>query len=60
MKGPLKTHGGKRYLAERLVALMPPHTHYVEPFAGGLSVLFAMGWGCGLRCIEKSAVQILT
>ncbi|MBM4073703.1 MAG: DNA adenine methylase [Planctomycetes bacterium] len=41
MKGPLKTHGGKRYLAERLVALMPAHTHYVEPFAGGLAVLFA-------------------
>jgi len=41
MKGPLKTHGGKRYLAERLVALMPPHTHYVEPYAGGLAVLFA-------------------
>ncbi len=41
MKGPLKTHGGKRYLAERLVDLMPAHTHYVEPFAGGLAVLFA-------------------
>ena len=38
MKGPLKTHGGKRYLAERLVSLMPPHTHYVEPYAGGLAV----------------------
>ncbi len=41
MKGPLKTHGGKRYLAKRLVAMMPPHTHYVEPYAGGLAVLFA-------------------
>jgi DNA adenine methylase len=41
MKGPLKTHGGKRYLAERIIGLMPPHTHYVEPFAGGLAVLFA-------------------
>ena len=41
MKGPLKTHGGKRYLAERIVALMPPHTHYVEPYAGGLAVMFA-------------------
>jgi DNA adenine methylase len=41
MKGPLKTHGGKRYLAERIVALMPSHTHFVEPYAGGLAVLFA-------------------
>jgi DNA adenine methylase len=41
MKGPLKTHGGKHYLAQRIVDLMPPHLHYVEPFAGGLAVLFA-------------------
>src|SRR5215467_10397855 len=38
---PLKYHGGKQYLARRIVALMPPHTHYVEPFAGGLAVLLA-------------------
>src|SRR6476660_8303093 len=38
---PLKWHGGKHYLAPRIVALMPPHLHYVEPFAGGLSVLLA-------------------
>lgn len=41
MTGPLKWHGGKHYLARKIVALMPPHTHYVEPFAGGLSVLLA-------------------
>jgi DNA adenine methylase len=41
IKGPLKYHGGKAYLAKRIVALMPPHTHYVEPYAGGLSVLLA-------------------
>jgi len=38
---PLKWHGGKHYLAPKIVALMPPHTHYVEPYAGGLSVLLA-------------------
>jgi DNA adenine methylase len=38
---PLKWHGGKHYLAKRIVGLMPPHVHYVEPFAGGLSVLLA-------------------
>lgn len=37
---PLKWHGGKHYLADRIIGLMPPHTHYVEPFAGGLAVLF--------------------
>lgn len=36
---PLKWHGGKHYLASKIVALMPPHTNYVEPYAGGLSVL---------------------
>jgi DNA adenine methylase len=41
MKQPLKWHGGKHYLAAQLVSLMPPHTHYVEPYAGGLAVLFA-------------------
>jgi DNA adenine methylase len=38
---PLKWHGGKHYLASKIVAMMPLHTHYVEPFAGGLSVLLA-------------------
>jgi DNA adenine methylase len=36
---PLKWHGGKHYLAARIVALMPPHLHYVEPFFGGGAVL---------------------
>jgi DNA adenine methylase len=38
---PLKWHGGKYYLAPKIVALMPRHLHYVEPFAGGLAVLLA-------------------
>lgn len=38
---PLKWHGGKHYLAKKIVALMPKHLHYVEPYAGGLSVLLA-------------------
>jgi DNA adenine methylase len=33
--------GGKTYLARRIIALFPPHLHYVEPFAGGLAVLLA-------------------
>jgi DNA adenine methylase len=38
---PLKWHGGKFYLAARIVGLMPPHLHYVEPFFGGGAVLLA-------------------
>lgn len=38
---PLKWHGGKYYLARWINAMMPPHIHYVEPFAGGLEVLLA-------------------
>lgn len=41
MKGPLKWFGGKYYLASKIVARMPPHTHYVEPFFGGGAVLWA-------------------
>jgi DNA adenine methylase len=38
---PLKWHGGKHYLSSKIVALMPQHLHYVEPYGGGLAVLLA-------------------
>lgn len=52
---PLKWHGGKHYLAKKIVALMPPRCknpnrpdpadpgwlHYVEPYFGGGAVLLA-------------------
>jgi DNA adenine methylase len=38
---PLKWHGGKHYLTRRILELMPPHLHYVEPYFGGGQVLFA-------------------
>jgi DNA adenine methylase len=41
LRSPLKWHGGKHYVAKRIIALMPPHTHYVEPYAGSLAVLLA-------------------
>ena len=41
MIAPLKWHGGKHYLAKKILALAPPHIHYVEPFAGGLHVMLA-------------------
>ncbi len=36
---PLKWHGGKHYLAKRIIELMPEHVHYVEPYFGGGAVL---------------------
>lgn len=41
LTNPLKYHGGKYYLANRIISLFKPHIHYVEPYAGGLSVLLA-------------------
>lgn len=41
MKPPFAYYGGKTTLADRIVAQLPPHLHYVEPFAGSLAVLLA-------------------
>jgi len=40
MRSPIKRHGGKAYLADWIISKMPEHTHYVEPYFGGGSVLF--------------------
>ncbi len=41
LKPPFTYFGGKLQLAERIVAMLPPHELYLEPFAGSLSVLLA-------------------
>jgi DNA adenine methylase len=41
MKPPFTYFGGKTRIAEQIAALLPPHGHYVEPFAGSLAVLLA-------------------
>jgi DNA adenine methylase len=38
---PLKMHGGKFYMAPKVINLMPPHMHYTEAFFGSGQVLFA-------------------
>ena len=40
MIGPLSYIGGKRAIANQIIATFPKHTTYVEVFAGGAQVLF--------------------
>lgn len=41
MKPPVPYFGGKITIGPTIAALLPRHTHYVEPYAGSLAVLFA-------------------
>ena len=41
MRGPLAYIGGKRAVAKQIIAMLPRHTCYVEPFVGGGQVFFA-------------------
>jgi len=40
VSGPLSYIGGKNRIAKQIIALLPLHVTYVEPFAGGAQVLF--------------------
>ncbi len=40
MVGPLSYIGGKNRVAKRVIAMLPEHLTYVEPFAGGAQVFF--------------------
>jgi DNA adenine methylase len=41
MKSPVPYFGSKQSIAGWIVDLLPDHDHYVEPYAGGMSVLLA-------------------
>ena len=41
MRSPIPYFGSKQTLADRIIAEMPGHRHYVEPYAGSLAVLLA-------------------
>lgn len=44
MKPPVSYYGGKQRMASKIVPLIPKHTVYCEPFAGGAAVMFAKPW----------------
>ena len=50
MVGPLPWIGGKNRMCRRIIAALPQHNTYVEPFAGGAQVFFHK---------EPSAVEVL-
>jgi len=41
LKPPIPYFGGKQILAKRIVALLPEHEHYVDPYCGSLAVFLA-------------------
>jgi len=41
MKTPITYYGGKQRMVSRILPLIPDHTLYCEPFAGGAAVFFA-------------------
>lgn len=41
LASPITYYGGKKNLLRHILPLIPPHTTYCEPFAGGLAVFFA-------------------
>lgn len=41
INSPFRYAGGKFYARKLILEHFPPHTHYIEPFAGGGSIFFA-------------------
>lgn len=59
MRTPITYYGGKQLMAERIVAMMPSHRIYCEPFFGGGAVFFVKpkGW---LEVINDTNDRLIT
>ncbi len=60
INSPFRYAGGKFYARKLILEYIPPHTMYVEPFAGGASIFFAkdkaiQNW---LNDIDKEVVNV--
>lgn len=41
INSPFRYPGGKFYARKLILEYIPPHSNYIEPFAGGGSIFFA-------------------
>lgn len=61
---PLKYHGGKYYMARKIVSLMPKnYIHYAEPYFGSGAVLFAKeceGYSEAINDIDSELITFWT
>ncbi len=62
INSPFRYPGGKFYARKLILELIPEHTHYIEPFAGGGSIFFAKEktHKNQLNDIDKQLINCLT
>lgn len=59
LAAPFSYYGGKQRIAQTIADLLPEHDHYVEPFAGGLSVLLAKSVS-GMETVNDVDADLMT
>lgn len=52
---PFRYVGGKFWMRNAILPLIPPHAQYIEPFAGGASVFFLKGGG---ECAQLNDLDV--
>lgn len=56
---PFRYPGGKFYARRLILDVLPPHTDYAEPFAGGASVFFAKPTSPGLSLLNDLDTDVM-